>query len=74
LGLVYSSVESVVESMRTGRGVYMSRKRGLWYKGDSSGDVQELVKISLDCDGDCLQFIVRQKGKGTCFLLMLLGT
>ncbi|KAK5201489.1 trifunctional histidinol dehydrogenase, partial [Cryomyces antarcticus] len=63
LGLVYSSEESVAESLRTGRGVYQSRKRGLWYKGESSGDVQELVRIALDCDHDCLRFVVRQKGR-----------
>ncbi|OAL47250.1 tri-functional histidine biosynthesis protein [Pyrenochaeta sp. DS3sAY3a] len=68
LGLVYSSVESVAESLRTGRGVYQSRKRGLWYKGESSGDIQELVSLSLDCDNDCLQFVVRQKGRGFCHL------
>ncbi|KAH7086241.1 tri-functional histidine biosynthesis protein [Paraphoma chrysanthemicola] len=68
LGLVYSSEESVAESLRTGRGVYQSRKRGLWYKGESSGDVQELVSLSLDCDSDCLQFVVRQKGRGFCHL------
>ncbi|EON69437.1 histidinol dehydrogenase [Coniosporium apollinis CBS 100218] len=68
LGLVYSSEESVSESLRTGRGVYQSRKRGLWYKGESSGDIQELVRISLDCDHDCLRFVVRQKGRGFCHL------
>ncbi|KAI9705889.1 MAG: trifunctional histidinol dehydrogenase [Candelina mexicana] len=68
LGLVYSSAESVSESLRTGRGVYQSRKRGLWYKGESSGDVQELVRISLDCDSDCLRFVVKQKGRGFCHL------
>ncbi|KAE9982590.1 imidazoleglycerol-phosphate dehydratase [Venturia inaequalis] len=68
LGLVYSSPKSVSESLRTGSGVYQSRKRGLWYKGQSSGDVQELVRISLDCDQDCLQFVVRQKGRGFCHL------
>jgi phosphoribosyl-ATP pyrophosphohydrolase/phosphoribosyl-AMP cyclohydrolase/histidinol dehydrogenase len=68
LGLVYSSEESVTESLRTGRGVYQSRKRGLWYKGESSGDIQELVSLGLDCDNDCLQFVVRQKGRGFCHL------
>nr|ABL63157.1 tri-functional histidine biosynthesis protein [Parastagonospora avenae f. sp. avenae] len=68
LGLVYSSEESVGESLRTGRGVYQSRKRGLWYKGESSGDIQELVSMSFDCDSDCLQFVVRQKGRGFCHL------
>jgi phosphoribosyl-ATP pyrophosphohydrolase / phosphoribosyl-AMP cyclohydrolase / histidinol dehydrogenase len=64
LGLVYSSFESICESIRTGSGVYQSRHRGLWYKGESSGDVQELVKIGFDCDGDALLFTVRQKGNG----------
>ena len=65
LGLVYSSEKSVSESLRTGSGVYQSRKRGLWYKGESSGDTQELVKIGLDCDQDCLRVVVRQKGRGS---------
>ncbi|KAF8534815.1 tri-functional histidine biosynthesis protein [Trichophaea hybrida] len=68
LGLVYSSPESVKESLRTGTGVYQSRKRGLWYKGATSGAVQELVKIDADCDQDCLRFFVKQKGAGFCHL------
>ncbi|KAI1433896.1 histidinol dehydrogenase [Xylaria sp. CBS 124048] len=63
LGLVYSSEESVAESLRTQTGVYQSRKRGLWYKGATSGDTQELVRISMDCDNDALKFTVRQTGK-----------
>lgn len=63
LGLVYSSEESVAESIRTQTGVYQSRKRGLWYKGATSGDTQELVRISLDCDNDALKFIIKQKGR-----------
>jgi phosphoribosyl-ATP pyrophosphohydrolase/phosphoribosyl-AMP cyclohydrolase/histidinol dehydrogenase len=64
LGLVYSSELSVAKSLQTGRGVYQSRKRGLWYKGESSGDTQQLVRLALDCDKDCLGFVVRQSGKG----------
>ncbi|KAH8202708.1 hypothetical protein TruAng_003084 [Truncatella angustata] len=63
LGLVYSSEESVAESLRTQTGVYQSRKRGLWYKGATSGDTQELVRISLDCDNDALKFVIKQKGR-----------
>lgn len=63
LGLVYSSEESVGEALRTQTGVYQSRKRGLWYKGATSGDTQELVRISLDCDNDALKFVVKQKGR-----------
>lgn len=63
LGLVYSSKESVGEALKTQTGVYQSRKRGLWYKGATSGDTQELVRISLDCDNDALKFVVRQRGR-----------
>lgn len=68
LGLVYSSKESVAESLKTGTGVYQSRKRGLWYKGASSGAVQHLIHIDVDCDEDCLRFVVYQTGKGFCHL------
>jgi len=64
LGLVYSNEESVAESLKTGRGVYWSRKRGLWRKGETTGDVQELVGLAYDCDQDCLRFTVKQKGRG----------
>lgn len=64
LGFVWSSDESIAEAFRTGTGVYQSRKRGLWYKGQSSGDVQELIRVGFDCDSDCLVFIVNQIGRG----------
>jgi len=65
LGLVYSSVESIAETIKTGTGVYQSRERGLWYKGATSGATQEIVRISWDCDSDCLCYTVKQAGKGT---------
>ncbi|MFN8392081.1 MAG: phosphoribosyl-ATP diphosphatase [Bdellovibrionota bacterium] len=68
LGLCWSNAESVAESVRTGRGVYQSRKRGLWRKGESSGAFQELLAIDLDCDRDALRFVVRQHGAGFCHL------
>ena len=64
LGLVYSSPESISESIETGTGVYQSRKRGLWYKGATSGATQELLGMSWDCDADCLRYTVKQAGKG----------
>ncbi|EGY15712.1 hypothetical protein VD0002_g6146 [Verticillium dahliae] len=63
LGLAYSSQESISEAIRTRTGVYQSRKRGLWYKGATSGDTQELLQVSLDCDNDAIKFVVRQKGR-----------
>ena len=68
LGLVWSSKQSIAEALKTGTGVYQSRKRGLWHKGASSGDTQELISIGFDCDKDCLIFRVRQKGRGFCHL------
>lgn len=71
LGFVWSSDESLAEAIRTGTGVYQSRKRGLWYKGQSSGDVQELIRIGFDCDADCIVFIVKQIGRGMVLLQLI---
>lgn len=68
LGLVYSSVESITESILTGRGVYQSRKHGLWRKGETSGATQQVVAIRADCDSDALEFEVVQTGTGFCHL------
>ncbi|KAJ7908282.1 histidinol dehydrogenase-domain-containing protein [Mycena leptocephala] len=68
LGLVYSSAESVKESILTGKGVYQSRKHGLWRKGETSGATQDIVSIRLDCDSDSLEFRVVQHGAGFCHL------
>lgn len=68
LGLVYSSVASVRESILTGKGVYQSRKHGLWRKGETSGATQDIVSIRADCDLDALEFDVRQHGAGFCHL------
>ncbi|KAF5027762.1 hypothetical protein F66182_140 [Fusarium sp. NRRL 66182] len=63
LGLAYTSEESILEALRTQTGVYQSRKRGLWVKGLTSGDTQELLRVGLDCDNDTLKFVVNQKGR-----------
>ncbi|CED82591.1 histidine biosynthesis trifunctional-protein [Phaffia rhodozyma] len=68
LGLVYSSIESITESILTGRGVYQSRKHGLWRKGESSGATQQVVSIRADCDSDAVEFEVVQTGTGFCHL------
>jgi phosphoribosyl-ATP pyrophosphohydrolase len=66
LGLTYSSPQSLREAVRTRRGVYHSRRRGVWVKGETSGCTQELLRIDLDCDRDALRFTVRQSGEGFC--------
>jgi phosphoribosyl-ATP pyrophosphohydrolase len=68
LGLVYSSADSIRAAVAERRGIYWSRSRGLWRKGESSGAVQHLLRIDHDCDRDCLRFTVRQEGAGFCHL------
>ena len=68
LGLVYSSRQSIVESILSGKGVYHSRRHGLWRKGETSGATQDVVRINLDCDTDSLEFSVIQQGAGFCHL------
>lgn len=68
LGLVYSSIKSISESIKTQTGVYQSRKHGLWYKGATSGATQKLVSLDADCDNDCLKVVVEQAGAGFCHL------
>ena len=64
LGLVYSNEASIEKALQLGRGVYYSRRHGLWIKGQESGNTQELFSISVDCDADAVQFRVRQIGEG----------
>lgn len=66
LGLCYSSPLSLLTALRTKTGVYFSRKRGLWHKGKTSGNVQSLLRVDLDCDSDTLKFTVLQSGAGFC--------
>ncbi len=66
LGLAYSDDESLRAAVDEQRGIYHSRRRGLWKKGETSGATQQLLGIDLDCDRDALRFRVRQKGDGFC--------
>jgi len=66
LGLAWSDVDSLRRAVADGRGVYHSRRRGLWVKGGTSGDHQDLLRVDLDCDRDALRFTVRQHGRGFC--------
>lgn len=66
LGLAWSNLASLREALARGQGVYHSRSRGLWIKGETSGALQELLRIDLDCDRDALRFVVRQQAEGFC--------
>ena len=63
LMMAWMNREAVEETLATGRVCYWSRSRGgLWRKGESSGQVQRLVDLRLDCDGDTLLALVDQTG------------
>jgi phosphoribosyl-ATP pyrophosphohydrolase/phosphoribosyl-AMP cyclohydrolase len=66
LGLSWSNLESLRAAVQDRKGVYFSRKRGLWRKGETSGATQDLLRVDLDCDRDALRFTVRQAGQGFC--------
>ncbi|MBI1195299.1 MAG: phosphoribosyl-AMP cyclohydrolase [Gammaproteobacteria bacterium] len=59
--------ESLALTASLGHAVYWSRSRQrLWHKGESSGHVQEVKEIRLDCDGDAVLLIVEQLGGIAC--------
>ncbi|HLO98103.1 MAG TPA: phosphoribosyl-ATP diphosphatase [Fimbriimonas sp.] len=67
LGLVWSNEESVRLAFQEHRGIYYSRSRQeIWRKGESSGAIQTLLRVDLDCDRDALKFTVQQHGTGFC--------
>ncbi len=63
LMLAWMNADAVARTLETGRVTYWSRSRkALWVKGETSGHVQELVDLRIDCDRDCLLLRVRQTG------------
>lgn len=63
LMMAWMSEASVRRTLETGRVTYWSRSRqAFWAKGESSGHVQTLVELRVDCDRDCLLALVRQVG------------
>ena len=63
LMLAWMSAESIARSLETGKVTYWSRSRqAFWVKGETSGHVQKLVEMRVDCDRDCLLVLVDQTG------------
>lgn len=74
LMLAWMNADAVRQTLETGRVTYWSRSRqSFWVKGESSGHVQKLVELRVDCDRDCLLALVEQTGpachtnRRTCF-------
>lgn len=63
LMMAWMNAQAVTQTLETGRVTYWSRSRqSFWIKGDTSGHVQELVELRIDCDRDCLLVKVHQTG------------
>jgi phosphoribosyl-AMP cyclohydrolase len=63
LMLAWMDRAALAETLATGRVCYFSRsRRTLWRKGETSGQVQHLKELRLDCDGDTLLLLVEQTG------------
>ena len=63
LMMAWMNREAVAETLATGQVCYFSRSRGrLWRKGETSGQVQRLIELRVDCDGDTLLLLVDQTG------------
>ncbi|CCQ33464.1 phosphoribosyl-AMP cyclohydrolase [Halorhabdus tiamatea SARL4B] len=66
LMLAYVTREALERTRETGLAHYYSRSRGeLWQKGGTSGNVQHVEEVRVDCDGDALLYLIDQEG-GAC--------
>jgi phosphoribosyl-ATP pyrophosphohydrolase/phosphoribosyl-AMP cyclohydrolase len=67
LMLAYMDATALARTLETGRAWFWSRSRGeYWMKGETSGNVQDVVEVRYDCDGDALVLTVEQRGEGAC--------
>jgi phosphoribosyl-AMP cyclohydrolase len=63
LMMAWMNAASVARTLQTGNVTYWSRSRqAFWAKGETSGHVQRLVELRIDCDRDCLLARVTQEG------------
>ena len=67
LMVAHMNAQAVAKTIETGEAWYYSRSRQkLWKKGESSGHVQRVVELRVDCDQDALWLKVEQQGRGAC--------
>ena len=63
LMVAWMNRDALAETLASGRVCYWSRSRqSLWRKGESSGQTQKLIELTIDCDGDSLLLKVDQTG------------
>jgi phosphoribosyl-AMP cyclohydrolase len=63
----HMNAEAVVKTVSSGEAWYYSRSRkALWKKGESSGHIQRVIELRVDCDQDALWLKVEQDGPGAC--------
>ena len=79
LMLAWGSKDTLVQTFLSGLATYWSRSRKeIWVKGKTSGNIQEIKKIYIDCDKDTILFEVKQTGAAchtgskSCFFVELL--
>ena len=69
LMLAFMNLEALEKTVETGKAHYFSRSRGkLWLKGESSGHVQLVHDMYIDCDADAVLMKVEQLGGGACHM------
>src|SRR5438105_7129113 len=67
LMVAHMNAQALANTMATGEAWYFSRsRRNLWRKGESSGHVQKVVEMRIDCDQDAVWIKVEQTGPGAC--------
>jgi len=67
LMVAHMNAEALAKTIESGEAWYFSRSRGkLWKKGETSGHVQRVVELRVDCDQDALWLRVEQQGAGAC--------
>jgi len=67
LMVAHMNAEALAKTLETGEAWYWSRSRGeLWHKGATSGQIQTIVEMRVDCDQDALWIKVKVAGDGGC--------
>src|SRR5262249_2248499 len=67
LMVAHMNAEALQKTIETGEAWYFSRsRRALWKKGETSGHVQRVIEMRIDCDQDAVWIRVEQRGPGAC--------